>query len=67
MKFVKVEIVEADTQVDADAQFADQANLKVWRKTGQIEGEATPARIVDTLNAISLRYKTEKAKAETVK
>ena len=62
MKFVKVEIADADTPAEADAKFDDKTNPEVWRKTGQIDGEVTPARIVDTINSISLRYKTEKAK-----
>ena len=61
MRFVKVEIVDADTVEEADKKFADKTNPEVWRKTGQIDGEVTPARVTDTINAISLRYKTEKS------
>lgn len=61
MKFVKVEIADADTPADADKKFADKTDNSVWRKAGHIEGDVTPARVTDTVNAITLGYKTEKS------
>lgn len=61
MKFVHISIVDADTPEEAEKKAADTLDPTAWRKTGQIEGDATPARITDTVNAITMRYKQAKA------
>lgn len=58
MKFVYISIVDADTAAEAEQKAADKS--VAWVKTGQIEGDATPERVTDTINAIALRYKQEK-------
>lgn len=58
MKFVHISIVDAATPEEAETKASEKS--VAWYKTGQIEGEATPARVTDTINAIALRYKQEK-------
>ena len=58
MKFVTISIVDADTAAEAEQKAVDKS--VAWTKSGQIDGDATPERVTDTINAIALRYKQEK-------